>query len=75
MYSYAFGELLVLAMYARYLEEGKGFVERYLALLRAGGSGTPYDLLRPFAIDLDDPCFWRGGLAIVEQMLEEAEEM
>lgn len=75
VYSYAFGELLVLAMYARYLEEGKGFVERYLALLRAGGSGTPYDLLRPFAIDLDDPCFWRGGLAIVEQMLEEAEEM
>lgn len=75
VYSYAFGELLVLALYARYLEEGRGFVERYLALLRAGGSGTPYDLLRPFAIDLDDPHFWRGGLAIVEQMLAEAEEM
>lgn len=75
VYSYAFGELLVLALYARYLEEGKRFVERYLALLRAGGSGTPYDLLRPFAIDLDDPRFWRGGLAIVEQMLAEAEDM
>lgn len=75
VYSYAFGELLVLALYARYLEEGKGFVERYLALLRAGGSGTPYELLRPFAIDLDDPSFWRDGLAIVGRMLAEAEEM
>ena len=73
VYSYAFGELLVLALYARYLEEGEGFVDKYLALLAAGGVDTPYNLLQPFAINLDDPAFWHGGLSVIEQMLGEVE--
>ena len=71
VYSYAFGELLVLALYARYLKEGDLFVGRYLELLRAGGSGSPYELLQPFGIDLNDPAFWQGGLTVIEQMLAE----
>jgi oligoendopeptidase F len=73
VYSYAFGELLVLALYARYLEEGDKFVTRYLSLLRAGGNGSPYELLRPFGVDLNDAAFWQGGLELVSQMLAEAE--
>ncbi|MDD2464090.1 MAG: M3 family oligoendopeptidase [Desulfobulbus sp.] len=73
VYSYAFGELLVLALYARYLEEGKAFVAKYLHLLRAGGNGSPEALLRPFGIDLSDAAFWRGGLGIIETMLAEIE--
>ena len=69
--AYAFGELLVLALYARFLTEGPPFVDRYLDLLRAGGSRTPQELLAPFAIDLNDPAFWHGGLDIVELMLAE----
>ncbi len=42
VYAYAFGELLVLSLYARYLEEGSRFVDAYLGLLRAGGSVSPY---------------------------------
>lgn len=71
VYSYAFGELLVLALYARYQTEGAAFVERYLTLLRAGGNGSPEELVRPFGIDLSDAAFWRGGLTIIEGMLEE----
>ncbi len=71
VYAYAFGELLVLALYARFLTEGPPFVDRYLDLLRAGGSRTPEELLAPFAIDLNDPAFWHGGLDIVELMLAE----
>lgn len=74
VYSYAFGELLVLALYARYQEEGERFVDRYLELLRAGGSGSPYDLVRPFGIDLDDAAFWQGGLTLIDRMLAEAEQ-
>ena len=73
VYSYAFGELLVLALYARYLDEGSDFVDRYLQLLRAGGSKSPYDLLQPFGIDLNDPAFWHGGLSLIERMLTDAE--
>lgn len=74
VYSYAFGELLVLALYARYLEEGADFVGRYLQLLRAGGSKSPSKLLQPFGIDLDDPAFWHGGLSLIERMLADAEQ-
>lgn len=74
VYSYAFGELLVLALYARYLQEGEGFVARYLELMRAGGCRSPYELLAPFQINLNDPAFWHGGLDIIETLLAEAEQ-
>lgn len=73
VYSYAFGELLVLALYGIYLKEGRPFVEKYTELLSAGGSATPYELLKPFDIDLDDPSFWQMGLSVIEDMLERIE--
>lgn len=75
VYAYAFGELLVLALYARYLDEGSRFVDRYMDLLRAGGSQSPYVALAPFTIDLDQPSFWQGGLSLIESMIDEALEM
>lgn len=71
VYAYAFGELLVLSLYARYLEEGERFVGRYLDLLRAGSTDSPVELLRPFGIDLNDPTFWLDGLALIDQMVME----
>ncbi len=75
VYSYAFGELLVLALYNLYLKEGSKFVPKYLDLLKEGGSQSPYELLRPFAIDLDDPQFWQGGLEVINNMLSEVENV
>lgn len=73
VYAYAFGELLVLALYNRYLEQGPAFIDEYFDLLAAGGSATPAELLKPFAIDLDDPLFWRQGLRVIDAMLAEVE--
>ena len=75
VYAYAFGELLVLALYQRYLDEPEPFVGRYRALLAAGGSNWPHELLRPFGIDLRNPTFWGQGLAAVERMVTDAEEL
>jgi oligoendopeptidase F len=69
VYSYAFGELLVLALYALYKKEGASFVPKYLELLSAGGSQTPYKLVEPFGVNLDDPRFWNDGLQIINEML------
>lgn len=74
VYSYAFGELLVLALYNLYQQEGEAFVPKYLELLKAGGTATPYDLVRSFDVDLDDPGFWQGGLATIDAMLRFVEE-
>ncbi len=73
VYSYAFGELLVLALYGIYQQEGEAFVAKYLELLSAGGSRTPYELLQPFGIDLDSPAFWQQGLNVIEEMLTRVE--
>jgi oligoendopeptidase F len=74
-YAYAFGELLVLALLRRYDEEGPSFVPRYLALLEAGGSDTPERLLGAIGLDIADPGFWQGGLALLEELLAEAESL
>lgn len=73
VYAYAFGELLVLALYKLYEQDGAAFVPKYLHLLSQGGSQSPYDLLQPFAIDLDDPGFWQGGLTVIDEMLSQVE--
>jgi len=73
VYAYAYGQLLALAVYRQYEEQGAAFVPSYLDLLRRGGSESPEDLGRIVGVDLGDPGFWTGGLLIVEEQLEAAE--
>jgi oligoendopeptidase F len=75
VYAYAYGQLLALSVYGRYLEEGPSFAPDYLELLAAGGSRTPEELGAMVGIELADPGFWDAGLALVEQQLREAEEL
>jgi len=70
-YSYVFGELLVLALYQKYLEEGAPFVPKYLELLSKGGSDKPQAMLTPLGIDLTDPDFWQKGYDFVGGLLTE----
>jgi oligoendopeptidase F len=74
VYAYAYGQLLALAVYGRYEEEGEAFVPAYLELLEAGGSRSPEELGAIVGIDLADPGFWDRGLALVERQLDAAEE-
>jgi oligoendopeptidase F len=74
-YAYAFGELLVLALLRRYDEEGEPFVAKYRALLAAGGSETPSVLLARVGLDVTDPKFWDGGIAVIAEMVSEAEKL
>ncbi|HAP77455.1 MAG TPA: oligoendopeptidase [Acidimicrobiaceae bacterium] len=74
VYAYAYGQLLALAVYARYQAEGDAFVPAYLDLLRAGGSRSPEELGRIVGCDLTDPAFWNDGLAIIEGQLTAAED-
>jgi oligoendopeptidase F len=73
VYAYAYGQLLALSVYRRYIEEGESFVPRYLELLAAGGSRGPEELGAIVGIDLADPGFWDSGLALVEEQLVAAE--
>lgn len=74
-YAYAFGELLVLALYQKYLREGEAFVPKYLELLSAGGSESPRKLLAPLGVDTSDPGFWNTGLEFLRSMVRQAEQL
>jgi oligoendopeptidase F len=73
VYAYAYGQLLALSVYRRYLEEGASFVPRYVELLEAGGSRSPEELGAIAGVDLTDPGFWSDGLELVREQLEAAE--
>lgn len=75
VYAYAFGELLVMALFARYRQEGPGFAPRYIDVLRAGGSDWPENILAPLGVDLTDPGFWQKGLGEIERMVGQAETL
>jgi oligoendopeptidase F len=75
VYAYAFGELLVLALYEEFTQRPDGFADRYMELLSAGGSEWPHDLVAKMGLDIRDPEFWNKGLASFEKMVEEAEEL
>ncbi len=74
VYAYAYGQLLALSVYGRYLEEGESFVARYIEMLSAGGSRSPEELAAIAGLDLTDPEFWNDGLKLVRDQLDAAEE-
>ncbi len=75
VYAYAFGECLVNSLYAVYEKAEQGFAEKYLAMLRAGGSKPHKELLQPFGLDASEPGFWSMGLKVIERLIDELEEM
>ena len=74
VYAYAYGQLLALSVYRRYEEQGADFVPSYLELLSRGGSASPEELGAVVGVDLGDPGFWTGGLAIIDEQLAAAEQ-
>lgn len=75
VYAYAFGELLVLALYEQYTRSKNGFSEKYLEMLKAGGSDWPENIVAKMGLDITHPTFWNKGLAAIERMVEQAEEL
>ena len=74
-YSYVFGQLLVLALYRMYKDEGKTFVPKYLALLEAGGSDSPDALLKPLGVNIDDATFWRKGFEEIQPLVSKLQQL
>jgi oligoendopeptidase F len=73
VYAYAFGQLLVLALYKQYKSQGEAFKPRYLELLAAGGSDAPMRILERAGIDATQAAFWQGGFDVIRDMIEKLE--
>lgn len=75
VYAYAFGDCLVNSLYAYYQENPEGFQEKYIGLLKAGGTKRYDEALKPFRFDLKDPAFWNKGLSMIETLIQEFESV
>ena len=75
VYAYSFGQLLVLALYQRYQEQGDEFKPGYLDILRAGGSASPMEVLARADIDVRQASFWQGGFDVLAGILDELQKM
>ena len=75
VYAYSFGELLVLSLYQMAKKEGLSFGDRYISLLRKGGSETPTELMASVGIDLNSKEFWQGGFDALNQFVTEFERL
>lgn len=75
VYAYAFGELLVLALFDIYKEQGADFVPKYIRVLEAGDSDWPENILAEVGVDLNDPAFWSRGLNAIQALVEQEEAL
>lgn len=73
-YAYSFGNLLVLALYRMYKEQGESFVPKYLDLLATGGSQSPHDILSKLGVDMTSESFWQSGFDTIKDMVRQLEE-
>ena len=75
VYAYAFGDCLVNSLYAVYQGAAQGFAEKYLDMLKAGGTKRHKELLAPFGLDASDPKFWQKGLGVIAGFIDQLEAM
>jgi oligoendopeptidase F len=73
VYAYAFGDCLVNALYSEFQSGHPGFQEKYLEMLKAGGTKRHKELLAPFGLDASDPAFWDRGLDVIARFIDELE--
>ena len=70
-YSYTFAELLVLALFQKYREDGESFKPGYRALLESGGALSPADTAALAGINITDSDFWQKGYDVLAGLIEE----
>ncbi len=72
--NYMYGRLLAIRYFDMYRRDPASFVPRFLAMLRAGNSAAPAELLRQhLGIQLDGPALARDAAALLETHLAELE--
>jgi oligoendopeptidase F len=74
VYAYAFGDCLVNALYGVFREGHPRFQEKYLEMLKAGGTKRHKELLAPFGLDASNPAFWMKGLDVISGFIDELEK-
>lgn len=74
-FPYAFGQLFAVALYQRYLKEGKSFAKTYKEILSRSGSMSCEELCRNAGFDITDMEFWKSGIEFYSSRIREFSEL
>lgn len=69
-FPYAFGLLFAKGLYAQYLEQSEGFLEKYNNLLKATGKNNIKDVASMVNVDVGQSEFFEKSLALIEKDIE-----
>lgn len=72
-YAYAFGNLLTLALYEMYTEQGREFTPKIIELLCKGGSESPQQITKAIGVDIASEAFWQKGFDVIKKMIDRVE--
>ncbi|MDK8639595.1 M3 family oligoendopeptidase [Niallia taxi] len=71
-FPYTFGYLFSLGIYAKAIQEGKGYEEKYIALLKDTASMTVEELAKKHLdVDLTHDAFWESAIKVCIEDVEE----
>jgi oligoendopeptidase F len=74
-YTYSVGLVAATSMARQVADEGDSAVQRWLQVLKAGGTMKPLELLQLAGIDLNSPAPIRDAVAYVGSLVDELEGM
>ena len=75
VYAYAFGDCLVNSLFNTYEKGLTNFDDKYINLLKSGGSKKYNELFSPFNLNLSNKSFWKKGLNVIESFIDELETL
>ena len=75
VYAYAFGDCLVNSLFNTYEKGLPNFDDKYINLLKSGGSKKYNELFSPFNLNLSKKSFWKKGLNVIENFIDELETL
>ncbi len=75
VYAYAFGDCLVNSLYSKYEKSSSGFNDKYLELLKSGGSKDYKILLKAFELNPKEANFWQLGMNLIKNFIDELKKI
>ena len=75
VYAYAFGDCLVNSLYKKYEDGDDDFIEKYYALLEAGGSVHYQNHLSKFKLNPKRGDFWQLGMNLIKNLMDDLEKL
>ena len=74
-FPYAYGGLFAKGLYAKYLEEGESFVEKYDQMLTNTTVANCEDIGKMVDVDVTKKEFWKESLSMIEKMIDDFIEL